>query len=101
MNTIDAGEIVAADAAPFPESCTMCDPVESVTVSVPFRVPAVFGENTTLMKQVASGESCSEQLFVCKKSPVVTIELTLTIEGVSLVIAMVCTALLLPSAWLA
>jgi hypothetical protein len=66
----NASGVVSAAAAPVPVNETVCGlpAALSVTVSVPVRVPACVGVNTTLMLHDPGGR-LAPQLFVWEKSP--------------------------------
>ena len=51
----------------------------SVTVRVPFRVPATLGLNVTLMVQEAPAATLAPQLLVWEKSPLVLIPETVSL----------------------
>jgi hypothetical protein len=103
----EVGEKVTAGAVPVPVRATVCGlPVAlSATESVALRAPAAWGENVTLIVQVVPGARLVPQLFVCKKSPlfipVTIIDVTVSVVVPMLVRIAVCTALRVPTAWLA
>src|SRR5438270_12419178 len=85
--------------APVPVSDTFCGllEAESVSVSVPVRVPPAVGVKVTLTVQLAPAARLLPQLLFCEKSPLAPIELNVTAPAVSLVAVTVCAALLVPT----
>ena len=85
--------------APVPVSDTFCGllEAESVSVSVPVRVPPAVGVKVTLTVQLAPAARLLPQLLVCEKSPLVVMELNVTAPAVSLVAVTVWAALLAPT----
>src|SRR5947207_8710067 len=69
-------EITGAGATPVPPSRTLCGlPAALVaTESEPIRVPALVGENVTLIVQVPPGAIDVGHTEACVKSPVAVIE---------------------------
>ena len=73
---------------PVPDRLAVCGLLlaESITVSLPVRVPVIVGVKVTLMVQLAPAESVPGQAFVWAKSPVtempemVTAELRLLVK---------------------
>ena len=70
---------------------------ESVSVSVPVRVPPAVGVKVTLTVQLAPAARLLPQLLLCEKSPLVVMELNVTAPAVSLVAVTVLAALLVPT----
>jgi hypothetical protein len=66
---------------PVPERLTLVGPFGSLVemVSVPVRDPLAAGEKVTLTAQLAPAAMVVPQLFVCAKSPVVEIDVTVTL----------------------
>ena len=93
--TVNCGEL----EAPVPVSDTFCGllEAESVSVSVPVRVPPAVGVKVTLTVQLAPAARLPPQLLVCEKSPLVVMELNVTAPAVSLVAVTVWAALLAPT----
>src|SRR5207237_7671843 len=93
--TVNWGEL----EAPVPVSDTFCGllEAESVSVSVPVRVPPAVGVKVTLTVQLAPAARLLPQLLLCEKSPLVVMELNVTAPAVSLVAVTVLAALLVPT----
>ena len=93
--TVNCGEL----EAPVPVSDTFCGllEAESVSVSVPVRVPPAVGVKVTLTVQLAPAARLLPQLLLCEKSPFVVMELNVTAPAVSLVAVTVFAALLVPT----
>src|SRR2546423_549832 len=92
-------ETLHDDEPPVPESDTVCGLLasESVSVSVPVRVPPAVGVKVTLTVQLAPAARLLPQLLLCEKSPLVAMELNVTAPAVSLVAVTVLAALLVPT----
>lgn len=59
VNVSCAGDTpIEGGCNPVPESATVCVWIASETRRLPFRIPAAFGENTTLIAQLAWPVSC-------------------------------------------
>src|SRR2546423_1525863 len=85
--------------APVPERVTVCGLLgsESVSVSVPLRVPAAVGVKVTFTVQLTPAPRLVPQVLVCEKSPLAALEVKLTGLAVSLVTVTAWGALLLPT----
>ena len=70
-NASEAGDKLAAEAAPAPERLTVCGlpRASSAIVNAAVRAPVAEGVNVTLKVQLALGATVEPQLFVCAKSP--------------------------------
>src|SRR5216684_1992106 len=88
---------------PVPVRLTVCGlPVAlSVIVRVPLLVPEAVGVNVTLIVQLDPADTADPQLFVCPKSPLVEMRLTLRNAVPVLLNVTVWAPLVVPTVWLA
>ena len=84
----DGASASVAGAWPVPESGAVCVPTESVTVSVPFRVPEAVGAKTIPRVQLLFGASVLAQVLADTEKSPVTVSLV-NVEGSPPVLAMV------------
>ncbi len=88
--------------APVPVSVAVCVPAESVTVSVPLRVPLAVGLKVTEIVQLApAARLVPHPLLATAKSPDAETEEIETAELVPLDSTTFCGELVVPTVWLA
>jgi hypothetical protein len=85
-------------AVPVPLSETTCVPMESVTVTVPLRIPAAVGVNVTPNVQFALAATVAHVLLAIEKSPEAVTLLMVSASVPVLLRVTVCAALLVPTA---
>lgn len=98
----DGERVAAAAETPVPERLTACGLPAALSVmeSVPLRVPEAVGVKVTLMVQWAPAATDDPQLFVCAKSPLAAMLVTLRVAPPVLESVTACAALVVPTVWL-